>query len=249
MSIFIKTSTADGVLSIMLDRPSKKNAITSQMYEAMIGALDKASMDESIGAVLFLGNEGVFTAGNDIQDFLSHIGSGAQNLAALQFIRALAVFEKPMVAAVDGLAIGVGTTMLLHCDLVYATELAQFRMNFIDLGLVPEAASSLLLPQAIGLQKASEYLLLGDGFSAAEALRLGLVNSLLAPADVGFHAKRQAIRLASKPRHSLAATRRLIRGDREVISSRIEVEALLFGAALQSPEAHAAMSAFVNKTK
>ena len=249
MSTFIKTSTADGVLSIMLDRPSKKNAITSQMYEAMIGALDKASMDESIGAVLFLGNEGVFTAGNDIQDFLSHIGSGAQNLAALQFIRALAVFEKPMVAAVDGLAIGVGTTMLLHCDLVYATELAQFRMNFIDLGLVPEASSSLLLPQAIGLQKASEYLLLGDGFSAAEALRLGLVNSLLAPADVGFHAKRQAIRLASKPRHSLAATRRLIRGDREVISSRIEVEALLFGAALQSPEANAAMSAFVNKTK
>ena len=249
MSTFIKTSSADGVLSIMMDRPSKKNAITRQMYEAMISAMDKASDDESIGAVLFMGSEGVFTAGNDIQDFLTHVSSGSQNLAALNFIRALAVFEKPMVAAVDGLAIGIGTTLLLHCDLVYATEMAQFRMNFIDLGLVPEAASSLLLPQAIGMQKASEYLLLGDGFSAAEALRLGLVNGLLAPADVAFHARRQAARLANKPRNSLAATRRLIRGDRDLISSRIEAEALLFGAALQSPEAHAAMSAFVNKSK
>ena len=235
------------VLRVTLARPEKKNALTADMYEAFIAAIVHAEK-EAIGALLIEGSGGVFTAGNDIGDFLAH-SDDFQNAPALRFIRALAVCDTPIVAAIEGDAIGVGTTMLLHCDLVYAAPSARFRMPFVDLGLVPEAAASLLFPQRIGLAKASEFLLLGDSFDAETAARLGIVNALVPAHELAATALRQAQRLAEKPRAALRATRRLLRGDRADVLARIEAEAAAFAKALRSEEARKAMTAFMTRTK
>ncbi|HWG05620.1 MAG TPA: enoyl-CoA hydratase-related protein [Beijerinckiaceae bacterium] len=236
------------VLRLTFNRPHKKNALTGAMYRMLAATLSDAADDPTIGAILFAGTRGVFTAGNDIRDFLAAAESG-EELPALGFIRALARCDIPMVAAVDGAAIGLGTTMLFHCDLVYATPSAMFQMPFVDLGLVPEAGASLLVPRRVGLQKATELLLLAEPFDAAEAQSLGLVNALVAPDDLENVALSRAQALAAKPRSALLATRRLIRGDRDVLLARMEDEIRAFAAALASPDARAAFTAFLERGK
>ena len=248
MSGDIKVALTEGVMSIAFARASKKNALTAQMYEAILAALEAAAGDDAIGAVLFCGEGGVFTSGNDIGDFLA-ASRNADGFRALDFIRAVAGFEKPIVCAVDGMAIGVGTTMLFHCDLVYASPTAKFRMPFIDLALVPEAASSLLVPQRVGLAKASEWLLLGEGFDAQEALRTGVINAILPTDELLSHARSKAQALAQKPRGALMASRRLLRGERDGILARIDIEAKEFGARMVSDEARRVFAAFMNKQK
>jgi enoyl-CoA hydratase/carnithine racemase len=249
MNDFVKIERNGAVMSITLNRPDKKNALTGAMYETLIEAFNEADTDSSIGAIVIAGSGGCFTAGNDIGDFLSNAGSEMDQFPALKFIRRLAILDTPIVAAVQGVAVGVGTTMIFHCDLVYATPSAMFRMPFVDLGLVPEAGSSFFVPQLFGLQKAGELLLLGDAFNAEEGHRLGVVNAIVGDHELHGFAMERAHRLAAKPRNALATTRRLIRGDRDALLARIDEEARLFGRAMRSPEAQNAFAAFMQKGK
>ena len=243
MSEKIVVSREDAILRVVLNRPEKKNALDREMYEALIEALAQADADQSLRVILIQGAGDAFTAGNDLDDFRHALGR-AEDFAALRFVRALASCETPIVAAVHGDAVGVGTTMLFHCDLVYAAPNARFKMPFVDLGLVPEAASSLLAPQRIGLAKASQYLLLCESFDAEEAHRLLIVNALAQLNDLEGAALEAARRLAQKPREAVAATRRLLRGDRAQILARIDEEGALFAKALASPDARARLEAF-----
>lgn len=238
-----------GVRLIRLNRPGKKNALTGAMYDAMRAALEEADSTDGIGAVVFAGSPGLFTAGNDIADFVAGAGRPFTEAPALRFIRRLARTRTPMVAAVDGIAVGIGTTLTLHCDLVYASPAARFRMPFVELGLVPEAASSYLLPRRVGLLKATEMLLLSQPFDADEAVRLGLANGVV-PADLLVdHALAQAARLAALPRGALAASRALIRGDQAAVEAALEAEAAAFAARLRAPEAQAAFQSFLDRAK
>jgi enoyl-CoA hydratase/carnithine racemase len=248
MSDAVLVSRDSAVLRLTLNRPDKKNALTGAMYRALGAALEQATSEPGIGAVLIEGSDGNFTAGNDIADFIA-ASQGTDEFPALDFIRRLARCDTPLVAAVDGVAIGIGTTMLFHCDLVYAAPAAVFRMPFVDLGLVPEAGASLLVPRRVGLQKASEWLLLGEAFGAEEACRRGLVNAVVARGELAELAVSRAHALAARPRAALAATRRLIRGDRSGLLERIEQEARAFGAALRSAEARASFAAFLARAK
>ncbi len=238
----------DGVIEIVFARPEKKNALTSAMYKAATEALQESERDPSVGAVLIRGSGGVFTAGNDIADFLNNARE-RDGLQAFGFIKTIALCQTPIVAAVEGPAVGVGTTMLFHCDLVYAAPDARFSMPFIDLGLVPEAGSSLLAPMRAGMARASEWLLLGEAFSAQQAQEAGLVNGVVPTQELYAKASAQAVRLAKKPRAALAATRKLLRGDLSALTARIDEEGAAFAAALQSGEAKAAFMAFLAKAK
>jgi len=241
--------TRDGaVLCVTFDRPDKKNALNRAMYMAATEALRQAGGDRSIGAVVFAGSGGVFTAGNDIADFLE-VSAEPGEFPAFTFIKTLAACETPLVAAIEGIAIGIGATMMLHCDLVYAAPGTMFRLPFVDLGLVPEAASSLLLPRCVGMAKAAELLLLCEPFDAEEAVRLGLANAIVPACELRGFAIERAGRLATKPRAAIAATRRLMRGEAEEILARIEEEARLFSTAMQSEEACAAFAAFLGHAR
>ncbi|MBI5312928.1 MAG: enoyl-CoA hydratase/isomerase family protein [Methylocystis sp.] len=249
MSEKIIVSRDLGVLRLLMNRPEKKNALDREMYRALIATLEAASGDDAVRAVVFAGAGGNFTAGNDLADFRDFapgrdIAPGAEIFPALTFVRAAAAFEKPLVAAVTGDAVGVGTTLLFHCDLVYASSEARFTMPFIDLALPPEGGASLLVPQRFGMAKASQYLLLGESFGGAEALRLGLVNELAPSEGVLDLAMDAARRLAAKPSQALFAARRLMRGEPNDILSRIDTEAALFAKALTSPEARERFAAF-----
>ena len=248
MSEHIKVARDGGVMLIALSRPDKKNALTALMYDALISAFAQAGAEDSIGAVLIHGEGGAFTAGNDIADFLATT-KDLSDFRALHFVRAIASFDKPVVAAVDGVAIGVGCTMLFHCDLVYASPAAQFRMPFVDLALVPEAGASLLVPQRIGMAKASELLMLADAFDAAQAKHLGIINDVVAAGQLLDFAREKSQRLAAKPRQALAATRKLIRGDRKELLARIDEEAQEFGRRMVSDEARQVFTAFMNRAK
>jgi enoyl-CoA hydratase/carnithine racemase len=241
----IEVGREGAVMWAAFARPQKKNAITGAMYEALIEAFEAAERDPSVGAFVLSGKGGVFTAGNDLGDFLAVASRPAGGFPASRFISKLADFEKPLVAAVDGLAVGVGTTLLFHCDLVYATPESRFHMPFVNLGLVPEAGSSLLAPQRFGRAKASEFLLLAEPFDAEEARALGLVNALAPQAELIAHAMSKAAALAAKPRAALLATRRLMRGDPQALKARMAEETQAFGAALKSDEARAAFEAFL----
>ncbi|MEN3233133.1 MULTISPECIES: enoyl-CoA hydratase-related protein [Methylobacterium] len=242
------TDEPGGVRLVQLVRPEKKNALTGAMYDAMREALEGADREGSgVGAVVFAGSEGVFTAGNDIVDFVARAEASFGEAPSLRFIRQLAVTRTPMVAAVDGLAVGVGTTLTYHCDLVYVAPAATFRMPFVDLGLVPEAASSYLLPRRVGLAKATELLLLGEAYGADEAVRLGLANAVVPADGLLEHALAQGAKLAAKPRQALAAARRLIRGDHAAVQSAMAAEAEAFDEALRSPEAQAAFQRFLSR--
>jgi enoyl-CoA hydratase/carnithine racemase len=241
----IEISREGAVMSAAFARPQKKNAITGAMYDALVEAFETAERDPAVGAFVLSGKGGVFTAGNDIADFLAVASRADGDFPAWRFVSKLAEFEKPLVAAVYGLAVGVGTTLCFHCDLVYATAQARFQMPFVNLGLVPEAGSSLLAPQRFGRARAAEFLLLAEAFGAEQAHALGLVNAILPQAELMAHAMRKAAELAAKPRAALLATRRLMRGDGEALKARMAEETHAFAAALKSDEARAAFEAFL----
>ncbi|HLW91438.1 MAG TPA: enoyl-CoA hydratase-related protein [Roseiarcus sp.] len=248
MTAFVEKRREGAVLSLTLARPEKKNALTGAMYDALWAGLAEAGKDDDIGAILIAGKGGVFTAGNDLGDFLQ-LGASLDATPAGAFLQALAALEKPLVAAVDGHAVGIGTTLCFHCDLVYAAPNARFQMPFVNLALVPENASSLLAPLRFGMAKASEYLLLGEAFDAAEAYRLGLVNEVIDAAALHAHALGKALALAAKPRAAMLATRKLLRGDPTVVAARIAKENRAFSDAVRSPEARAFFQAFLQKAK
>ncbi|HMK91073.1 MAG TPA: enoyl-CoA hydratase-related protein [Methylocystis sp.] len=243
----ILSRAEDGVLRLTFNRPDKKNALDRDMYRALVAGLEGAQADDAVRAVLLAGAGADFTAGNDINDFLSF--DAREEFPALSFVRALADFDKPLVAAVAGDAVGVGATMLLHCDLAYAAPSAKFRFPFVDLGLVPEAGASLLAPRLFGRAKAAQYLLLCENFGAEEALRLGLVNEVVEENGLFYCAEDAARRLAQKPVEALRATRRLLRGDPSETLARIDVEARLFRQALEEPALQARLAAFFAKDR
>lgn len=235
-----------GVLAIRFNRPEKKNAITQAMYARMTAGLTEAETDSAIRAIAFLGTEGCFSAGNDMADFLSFAMAGAVGEpAAFGFLKALAGASKPLVSGVDGLAIGIGTTIQMHCDMTVASDRSLFRTPFVDLALVPEAGSSLLAPRMMGHQRAFALLVAGEGFSAAEALSAGLIWKVVAPAEVEAETLTLAARLAAKPPEALKIARDLVRGDRSDLLARMDEELGHFVARLKSREAMAAFEAFM----
>jgi enoyl-CoA hydratase/carnithine racemase len=237
-----------GVLVIRFNRPDKKNAITDAMYRSMIEALQTADADVDIRAIAFLGSEGCFSAGNDMADFMAFAMSGGKGrLAAGDFLYALVGVQKPIVSGVDGLAIGIGTTLNLHCDLTVASARSLFKTPFVDLALVPEAASSLLVPRVMGHQRAFALLAAGEGFSADQALQAGLIWKVVPEADVESETLKIASSLAVKPPQALKIARDLLRGDGADIRARIDAEIVHFAAQLQSAEARAAFEAFMRR--
>jgi enoyl-CoA hydratase/carnithine racemase len=245
----IRTATSHGVLTIEIARPEKKNALTIAMYEAMSQALSAAQADHAVRAVLITGQPAAFTAGNDLQDFMQRPPT-AEDSPVVQFMHALLNFEKPAVAAVTGAAVGIGVTMLLHCDLVYVSDDAQLAMPFVTLGLVPEFASSAILPRLLGHVKAAEALLLGKGFSGADAVRLGIANAALPATEVVSHARRIAERFNELPAGAVRDTKRLMRaGTKDDVLRAIRAETDVFAARLRSPEAKEAFEAFFQKRK
>lgn len=246
MTSHVLTEVDSGVLIVRLNRAEKKNALTSEMYSALADSIDRAERDRAVKVVLFTGSDGIYTAGNDLADFLSN-PSGAADRPVNRFIAKMATTDIPLMAAVDGPAVGIGTTMLLHFDQVFATENARFSMPFINLALVPEAGSSLQLVEACGYKKAAELLLLGEPFGAGEALDHGIVSRICPADELMEQALEMARKLASKPRDALLATKRLMRRPKEPILQRIQAESDLFFERLTSPAAVEAISAFMEK--
>jgi enoyl-CoA hydratase/carnithine racemase len=249
MSDDIRTHTEAGVTTITFNRVDKKNSITAAMYAALADALQQAEADSAVRVVLLQGHETIFSAGNDIGDFLNGPPS-TQESPVFRFLRGIASFPKPLVAAVCGPAVGIGTTMLFHCDLVYAGDNAAFSMPFVNLGLCPEAASSLLVPQMLGYHRAAEALLLGEPFMAEAALEVGLVNRVLPPTEANNYAQAQARKLAAKPLSALVETKRLMKkGQAAVVLQQMAEEGASFGRMLREPAAREAFGAFMEKRK
>lgn len=245
----ILTHLDAGVLSLTINRVDKKNSITAAMYATMADALAAAENDSAVKAVVIQGHETIFSAGNDIGDFLNKPPS-TQDSPVFRFLRGISSFPKPIVAAVCGPAVGIGTTMLLHCDLIYAGDNAAFSMPFVNLGLCPEAASSFLVPQLMGYPRAAEALLLGEPFSAETALELGLINRIVPPAEVSALAQQQARKLAAKPLSSVIETKRLMKkGNASTVAERMAEEGASFGRMLGEPAAREAFTAFMEKRK
>jgi enoyl-CoA hydratase/carnithine racemase len=245
----IELANDAGVATIAFARPDKKNAITADMYARMADGLAAAAADPAVRVVLLAGSAECFTAGNDLQDFLANPPAG-EDAPVFRFLRTLASLPKPIVAAPCGVAVGVGTTMLLHCDLVYAGDNARFSVPFAQLGLCPEAASSLLLPAIAGWQRAAEKLLLGEAFGADEARDMGVVNRVLPAAEAIPFARAQAAKLAALPPASLRETKRLMKaGFGDAIARRMADEGEVFGRMLRAPEAREAFTAFFEKRR
>jgi len=241
--------TTERVMTITFNRVDKKNAFTAAMYAAMADALTSAQTDDAVRVVVFQGHETVFSAGNDITDFLQS-PPVSPDVPVFRFLRAVSSFTKPIVAAVCGPAVGVGTTLLFHCDLVYAGDNAAFSMPFVNLGLCPEAASSLLAPQRMGYGRAAEALLLGDPFLAEAALEMGLISRIVPPAEASALAQRQAQRLAAKPASSVLETKRLMKlCQASAVDQRIADEGAVFARMLGEPAAKEAFDAFLAKRR
>jgi enoyl-CoA hydratase/carnithine racemase len=250
MDASIVTQTAERVLRIEIRRPERKNALTVAMYAAMADALRRAAADPAVRAVLLHGQPGIFTSGNDIADFMNASTDFAEDRPVFDFLRTISTSPKPIVAAVTGPAIGIGTTLLLHCDLVYAGEGARFQLPFVNLALVPEAASTLLLPAAIGYPRAAELLLLGEPFTAAKARDYGIVTDVVADDETMNAARAATLALAAKPPAALRLTRTLMRqAMAEPIARQMREEARHFAAQRGSPEAAEAFQAFFDKRK
>ena len=241
--------TEDGVTTLTFNRVDKKNSITAAMYAALADAVEAARADAAVRCVVFQGHETFFSAGNDIGDFLNNPPAG-EDAPVFRFLRAIATFPKPLLAGVCGPAVGIGTTLLLHCDLVYAGDNAAFSMPFVNLGLCPEAASSLLVPQMMGYHRAAEALLLGEPFMAEAALEVGLVNRVLAPSEVTNYTQSVARKLAAKPLSSLVETKRLMKkGNSQQVMAVIDEEGASIGRMLREPAAREAFSAFMERRK
>ena len=239
-----------GVLLVRLNRPERRNAITAEMYAGLADALTEADADDSVRVVVISGEGGHFTAGNDLVDFQSAPPTLDDDSPVIRFLRALATFRKPLVAAVEGAAIGVGTTLLLHCDLVVVSRSASLKMPFVSLGLVPEAGASLLLPRLVGHLKAAELLMLSEPVKGEEVLRLGLANRLAEPLCALPEALHLAGRLADQPLGSLILTKQLLRAPiKDALAETMMTEGALFFERLGSPEAAEAFVAFFEKRK
>lgn len=247
MSDTILVDRSNGVLTIRMNRAEKKNALDRAMYRAMGDALQSAGEDDTVGAVLIAGASGAFCAGNDIADFVAFSQGGTRPDDVERFLLGLVRCPKPLVAAVDGLAIGIGTTMLLHCDVVFASRSSIFRTPFVDLGLLPEAASSLLAPRLMGHQRAFALLAAGQTFSAEEARAANFVTRVTESGEAEREALATAETLAKRPRESMRLTRELLRGDQAEIETRISLEIDQFSERLRSSEAKAAFAAFMTR--
>ncbi|NIA15742.1 MAG: enoyl-CoA hydratase [Nitrospiraceae bacterium] len=245
----VLTRTEDGIYRIQLNRPEKKNALTHAMYSTLVAALEEAGADESVRVVLLTGTPGCFSAGNDVMDFM-----GApvfdDTSPVIRFLHGIPESRKPIVAAVSGIAIGIGATMLLHCDLVYAASDTRFQMPFVNLGICPEAASSYLLPRIMGYPRAAELLLLGQPFDAETARSVGIVNAVCAPDEVETLALEKARLLAAQPPAAVRAARALLnRATQAIIRETIEVECEMLAECIRSPEAAEAFQAFAQRRK
>ncbi len=237
------------VATIAFNRPEKKNAITAAMYQSAADALKEAGANDTVRVIVITGDGGCFTAGNDLEDFLQRPPQDDDSPVA-QFMDALRTANRPVVAAVPGLAIGIGTTLLMHCELVYAAEGAKFSMPFTQLGLCPEFASSVLLPRIAGYQRAAEKLLLGEAFDAAEAEKMGLVNRVLPAAELMPFVQAQAAKLAALPAESLRVTKQLMKGDLQTpVAAAMLSEMQHFTRLLNGPDAKEAFTAFLEKRK
>ena len=250
MSEHILVDREGGLLTLRLNRPDKMNALTRAMYSQMAEVLDAAEQDASVRALLIRGDETCFTSGNDVADFLQAPPNGMDS-PVFQFMRALFDFSKPVVAAVAGPAVGIGTTLLLHCDLVYVSRDAKLRTPFVNLGLCPEFGSSLILPRLLGQARAAEVLLLGEAFTGAQAAEWGVASAALKDgAETLANAREMALRFLDLAPSAVAVSKRLMRAPgREELRKVIEEEGELFGQRLRSPEAIEALSAFMQRRK
>jgi enoyl-CoA hydratase/carnithine racemase len=245
----ILTHIEGGVMTLTLNRLERKNSITTAMYAALADALASAASDAAVRVVVLQGHETVFSAGNDIGDFQNKPAPFGESPAS-RFLQGIATFPKPLLAAVCGPAVGIGTTMLLHCDLVYAGDNAAFSLPFVNLGLCPEAASSLLLPRMFGYHRAAEALLLGEPFMAEAALEVGLVNRVVPPTEANGVAQAAARKLAAKPMGPLVETKRLMKqGQQQLVAQQMTEEGVSFARMLGEPAAREAFAAFMEKRK
>jgi enoyl-CoA hydratase/carnithine racemase len=247
MSEHVRSSLDGGVLELTMDRPDKRNALTRPMYTAMAEALEAAAENPAVRAVLLCGSGDGFCAGNDLADFVSGAPPLAEDSPSRRFLRAISSHPKPIVAAVQGNAVGIGTTMLLHCDLVVLAEGARLVLPFVKLGVVPEAASSLLLPRLVGHQRAAELMLLGEPLDAATAREIGLANRVVAPAALMETARGLAAKLAAQAPTALRLTKALLKDGPAEVAARMDEEGRLFAAQLQSDELKEAVAAFFEK--
>lgn len=249
MTEHLQSSLQDRVLTLRFNRPDKKNALTSAMYSAFADALIAAGSNPEVRAVLIAGQPDCFSSGNDLADFLQ-LPVGDSNSPVLRFMRALSSFEKPVVAAASGIAVGVGVTLLLHCDLVYCGENTRLNLPFVSLGIVPEFASTYVLPRLMGHARAAELLLLGEPFTAQKALEYGLVNALFANDQVEARAREKALRLAALPPRALRISKSLLKQwNADTLARSIAVEGEHFMPMLRDPEALEAIGAFLQKRK
>lgn len=249
MTSHIQTESRDGILKIRFNRIDKKNAVTLEMYRAMTEALKEAELDPTIRVAFFCGHRDCFTSGNDIQDFINSPPQD-ETSPVLSFLKAIMTFKKVMVAAVSGIALGLGTTMLLHCDLIYCSTRAKFKFPFVDLGLCPEAGSTYLLPQLVGYQQASELLLLAEAFGAERALKMGLINGIYSPEELEEKAWEKALILASKAPKALLMTKALLQENKIAPTTEaMRTESRNFLELLGGPEAQEAFRAFIEKRR
>lgn len=247
MTNVVITEIVGNVMTIRMNRPEKRNALNRATYTGIADALDAATADPAIRVVVLTGAGGHFTSGNDIADFQAGDNSEGERPVA-RFLRVISTYPKPIIAAVSGVAVGVGTTMLLHCDMVYADETARLVLPFVNLGLVPEAASSLTLPKVVGMARASEMLMFGEALSAADAERYGIVNRVVPAGELEVFVADRAARLARQPAGAVRQTKQLLRhATTATVAERMAEEGALFAVALTSPETREAMLAFMEK--
>lgn len=246
MSEQILVSVENGIQKLTINRADKKNALTQDMYAVLADSLVNAETNADIRVTVITGVADSFTSGNDLMDFLQNPAQD-ETTPVIRFLNALAIIRKPLIAAVNGLAVGVGTTMLLHCDLVYASENASFTLPFVNLALVPEAASSYLLPKMLGHQRAAELLLLGEKFDTDKAQKYGFVNDVVAPEDLDATAMAAAAKLAAKAPEALRLAKGLMKGDGDKVLEQMKIEGEIFQTRLVSPEAREAMTAFMER--
>ncbi len=245
----IITGKKDGILTIEFNRPDKKNSITAAMYKMMADAIAEGEKDPAVRVILFRGQKEMFSAGNDLEDFMN-VREDVEERPVAQFLRNLATAAKPVIAAVSGMAIGIGVTMLLHCDQIYAARETKFSMPFAKLGLCPEFGSSKLLPEMIGYARTAELLFFGEAFTAEQALEMGLINKVLPPDDLMHYAYAQAAKLVVLPPSSLRTTKYLMKArNTDSVTAQMIEENKFFSAMLQAPEAKEAFAAFFERRK